>query len=337
MNQLYLEKKMKPPIRIAVSGASGQISYSLLFRIVTGDMLGKTQPVILKLLDITESQSALSGVAMELEDFAFPLLSDLVVTDDPKIAFRDADIVLLVGALPRGKGMERKDLLEINGEIFAAQGKALDEVANRDVKVTVIGNPANTNTLITMKNAPGLKPYNFSSMMRLDHNRALSQIAKKITRSVSDISKMVVWGNHSSTQYPDLSFAETDSLSINTLINNQEWVENYFIPTVQGRGMSIIKARGLSSAASAANAAINHVHDWVFGTKKNDWTSMGIPSDGSYGIPEGVIYSYPVVCENGSYKIFQGLEINEFSKRRMKITYEELVEERALISHLLNK
>ena len=337
MNQLYLEKKMKPPIRIAVSGASGQISYSLLFRIVTGDMLGKTQPVILKLLDITESQSALNGVAMELEDCAFPLLSDLVVTDDPKIAFRDADIVLLVGALPRGKGMERKDLLEINGEIFAAQGKALDEVANRDVKVTVIGNPANTNTLITMKNAPGLKPYNFSSMMRLDHNRALSQIAMKITRSVSDISKMVVWGNHSGTQYPDLSFAETDNLSINTLINNQEWVENYFIPTVQGRGMSIIKARGLSSAASAANATINHVHDWVFGTKRNDWTSMGIPSDGSYSIPEGVIYSYPVVCENGSYKIFQGLEINEFSKKRMKITYEELVKERALISHLLNK
>ena len=337
MNQPYLEKKIKPPIRIAVSGASGQISYSLLFRIVTGDMLGKNQPVILKLLDITESQSALSGVAMELEDCAFPLLSDLVVTDNPKVAFRDANIVLLVGALPRGKGMERKDLLEINGKIFAAQGKALDEVANRDVKVTVIGNPANTNTLITMKNAPGLKPYNFSAMMRLDHNRALSQIAMKITRSVSDISKMVVWGNHSGTQYPDLSFAEIDSLSINALINNQEWVENYFIPTVQNRGMSIIKARGLSSAASAANAAINHVHDWFFGTKKNDWTSMGIPSDGSYGIPEGVIYSYPVVCENGSYKIFQGLEINEFSKKKMKITYEELVEERALISHLLNK
>jgi malate dehydrogenase len=328
---------MKPPIRIAVSGASGQISYSLLFRIVTGDMLGKDQPVILKLLDITEAQSALNGVAMELEDCAFPLLSDLIFTDDPKIAFRDADIVLLVGALPRGKGMERKDLLEINGKIFAAQGKALDEVANRDVKITVIGNPANTNTLITMKNAPGLKPCNFSAMMRLDHNRALSQIAMKIRRSVSDISKMVVWGNHSGTQYPDLSFAEIDNLSVSTLINNQEWVENYFIPTVQGRGMSIIKARGLSSAASAANAAINHVHDWVFGTKKNDWTSMGIPSDGSYGIPEGVIYSYPVVCKNGSYEIFQGLEINEFSKKRMKTTHEELVEERALITHLLNK
>ena len=233
--------------------------------------------------------------------------------------------------------MERKDLLEINGKIFAAQGKALDEVANRDVKITVIGNPANTNTLITMKNAPGLKPCNFSAMMRLDHNRALSQIAMKITRSVSDISKMVVWGNHSGTQYPDLSFAEIDNLSVSTLINNQEWVENYFIPTVQGRGMSIIKARGLSSAASAANAAINHVHDWVFGTKRNDWTSMGIPSDGSYDIPEGVIYSYPVVCKNGSYEIFQGLEINEFNKKIMKTTYEELVEERSLITHLINK
>lgn len=328
---------MKPPILVAVSGASGRISYSLLFRIVAGDMLGKDQPVILKLLDITKSQLTLSGVAMELEDCAFPLLLDLVVTDDPKIAFRDADIVLLVGALPRDKGMERKDLLEINGEIFAGQGKALDEVANRDVKVTVIGNPVNTNTLIAMKNAPGLKPYNFSAMMRLDHNRALSQTAMRITRSVSDISKMVVWGNHSGTQYPDLSFAETNNLSVNTLINNQEWVENYFIPTVQGRGMSIIKARGLSSAASAANAAINHVHDWVLGTKKNDWTSMGIPSDGSYGIPEGVIYSYPVVCENSSYKIFQGLEITEFSRKRMKTTYEELVEERAMITHLLGK
>jgi malate dehydrogenase len=328
---------MKSPIRVAVSGASGQISYSLLFRIVTGDMLGKDQPVILQLLDIPESQSALSGVVMELEDCAFPLLSDLVVTDDPKIAFRDADIVLLVGARPRGKGMERKDLLKINGEIFTAQGKALDEVANRDVKVTVVGNPANTNALITMKNAPGLKPDNFSAMMRLDHNRALSQIAMKIARPVSGISQMVVWGNHSGTQYPDLSFAEIDNLSVNTLINNQEWVENDFIPTVQGRGMSIIKARGLSSAASAANAAINHVHDWVFGTKKNDWTSMGIPSDGSYDIPEGVIYSYPVICENGSYKIFQELEISEFSRKRMQITYEELVEEREAIKHLLGK
>jgi malate dehydrogenase len=328
---------MKSPIRVAISGASGQISYSLLFRIATGDMLGKDQPVILQLLDIPESQSALKGVVMELEDCAFPLLSDLVVTDDPIIAFRDAEIVLLVGARPRGKGMERKDLLKINGEIFTAQGKALDVVASRDVKVTVVGNPANTNALITMHNAPGLKPVNFSAMMRLDHNRALSQIAMKLTRPVSGISKMVVWGNHSATQYPDLSFAETDNLSVNTLINNQEWVENNFIPTVQDRGMSIIKARGLSSAASAANAAIDHVYDWVFGTKMNDWTSMSIPSDGSYDIPEGVIYSYPVICQDGSYKIVQGLEISAFSRKRMQTTYEELVQERHAIKHLLGK
>lgn len=327
---------MKSPIRVAVSGASGQISYSLLFRIATGDMLGKDQPVILQLLDIPESQSALKGVVMELEDCAFPLLSEIVVTDNSRIAFRDADIVLLVGARPRGKGMERKDLLKINGEIFTTQGRALDEVASRDVKVTVVGNPVNTNALITMKNAPGLKPNNFSAMMRLDHNRALSQLAMKLSKPVSSISKMVVWGNHSATQYPDLSFAETEKLSVNTLINNQEWVENDFIPTVQDRGMSIIKARGLSSAASAANAAIDHVHDWIFGTKKNDWTSMSILSDGSYDIPEGVIYSYPVICENGTFKIVQGLEISEFSRKRMQTTYKELVEERETIKHLLN-
>ncbi|TFH12035.1 MAG: malate dehydrogenase, partial [Nitrosomonadales bacterium] len=254
---------MKPPIRVAVSGASGQIGYSLLFRIATGDMLGKDQPIILQLLDIPESQMPLKGIVMELEDCAFPLLSNVIATDDPKIAFRDASIVLLVGARPRGKGMERKDLLKINGAIFTTQGKALDEVANRGVKVTVIGNPVNTNALITMKNAPGLKPSNFSAMMRLDHNRALSQIAIKLAKPVYSISKMVVWGNHSATQYPDLSYAEIDNIAVNTLINNQEWVENDFIPTVQERGMSIIKARGLSSAASAANAAIDHVHDWV--------------------------------------------------------------------------
>jgi malate dehydrogenase len=328
---------MKPPIRVAVSGASGQIGYSLLFRIATGDMLGKDQPIILQLLDIPESQMPLKGIVMELEDCAFPLLSNVIATDDPKIAFRDASIVLLVGARPRGKGMERKDLLKINGAIFTTQGKALDEVANRGVKVTVIGNPVNTNALITMKNAPGLKPSNFSAMMRLDHNRALSQIAIKLAKPVYSISKMVVWGNHSATQYPDLSYAEIDNIAVNTLINNQEWVENDFIPTVQERGMSIIKARGLSSAASAANAAIDHVHDWVFGTKKNDWTSMSIPSDGSYGIPKGVIYSYPVVCQGGDYKIVQGLEINNFSKKKMQTTYEELVEERESVKHLLGK
>ncbi|MEE8529518.1 MAG: malate dehydrogenase [Nitrosomonadaceae bacterium] len=326
---------MKPPIRVAVSGATGQIGYSLLFRIATGDMLGKDQPIILQLLDIPQSQFALKGIVMELEDCAFPLLANIVATDNPKIAFRDAGIVLLVGARPRGKGMERKDLLKTNGEIFTTQGKALDEVANRDVKVTVVGNPVNTNALITMKNAPGLKPDNFSAMMRLDHNRALSQIAIKLAQPVSGISKMVVWGNHSTTQYPDLSYAEIDSRNVSNLINNPAWVKSSFIPTVQDRGMSIIKARGMSSAASAANAAIDHVHDWVFGTKENDWTSMSIPSDGSYDIPEGVIYSHPVICQDGVYKIVQGLEISEFSKEKMHATYTELVEERESVKHLL--
>ncbi len=326
---------MKPPIRVAVSGATGQIGYSLLFRIATGDMLGKDQPIILQLLDIPQSQFALKGIVMELEDCAFPLLANIVATDNPKIAFRDAGIVLLVGARPRGKGMERKDLLKTNGEIFNTQGKALDEVANRDVKVTVVGNPVNTNALITMKNAPGLKPDNFSAMMRLDHNRALSQIAIKLAQPVSGISKMVVWGNHSTTQYPDLSYAEIDSRNVSNLINNPAWVKSSFIPTVQDRGMSIIKARGMSSAASAANAAIDHVHDWVFGTKENDWTSMSIPSDGSYDIPEGVIYSHPVICQDGVYKIVQGLEISEFSKEKMHATYTELVEERESVKHLL--
>ncbi len=326
---------MKPPIRVAVSGATGQIGYSLLFRIATGDMLGKDQPIILQLLDIPQSQFALKGIVMELEDCAFPLLANIVATDNPKIAFRDAGIVLLVGARPRGKGMERKDLLKTNGEIFTTQGKALDEVANRDVKVTVVGNPVNTNALITMKNAPGLKPDNFSAMMRLDHNRALSQIAIKLAQPVSGISKMVVWGNHSTTQYPDLSYAEIDSRNVSNLINNPAWVKSSFIPTVQDRGMSIIKARGMSSAASAANAAIDHVHDWVFGTKENDWTSMSIPSDGSYDIPEGVIYSHPVICQDGVYKIVQGLEISEFSKEKMRATYAELVEERESVKHLL--
>lgn len=326
---------MKPPVRVAVSGATGQIGYSLLFRIATGDMLGKDQPIILQLLDIPQSQFALKGIVMELEDCAFPLLANIVATDNPKIAFRDAGIVLLVGARPRGKGMERKDLLKTNGEIFTTQGKALDEVANRDVKVTVVGNPVNTNALITMKNAPGLKPDNFSAMMRLDHNRALSQIAIKLAQPVSGISKMVVWGNHSTTQYPDLSYAEIDSRNVSNLINNPAWVKSSFIPTVQDRGMSIIKARGMSSAASAANAAIDHVHDWVFGTKENDWTSMSIPSDGSYDIPEGVIYSHPVICQDGVYKIVQGLEISKFSKEKMHATYTELVEERESVKHLL--
>jgi len=328
---------MKPPIRVAVTGATGQIGYSLLFRIATGNMLGKDQPIILQLLDISQAQLTLKGIVMELEDCAFPLLANVTATDDPKIAFHDTSIVLLIGARPRSKDMERKDLLKINAAIFTTQGKALDEVANRDVKVTVVGNPVNTNALITMKNAPRLKPGNFSAMMRLDHNRALSQVAIKLARPVSSISKMVVWGNHSTTQYPDLSYAEVDSRNVNGLINNPSWVENYFIPTVQERGMSIIKARGLSSAASAANAVIDHVHDWVFGTKENDWTSMSIPSDGSYGISEGVIYSHPVICQDGVYKIVQGLEINDFSKKKIQATYEELIEERGSVKHLLGK
>ncbi len=328
---------MKPPIRVAVTGATGQIGYSLLFRIATGDMLGKDQPIILQLLDIPQSQFALKGIVMELEDCAFPLLASVVATDDPRIAFRDTSIVLLVGAQPRSKDMERKDLLKTNGAIFTTQGKALDEVANRDVKVTVVGNPVNTNALITMKNAPGLKPGNFSAMMRLDHNRALSQIAIKLARPVSSISKMVVWGNHSATQYPDLSYAEIDSRNISNLINNPAWVKSSFIPTVQDRGMSIIKARGMSSAASAANAAIDHVHDWVFGTMENDWTSMSIPSDGSYGISEGVIYSHPVICQDGVYQIVQGLKINDLSKEKMQATYKELEEERESVKHLLGE
>ena len=326
---------MKSPIRVAVSGAAGQIDYSLLFRIAAGDMLGKDQPVILQLLDIPQSQAALKGVVMELDDCAFPLLAGVVATDDPKVAFRDVGIAMLVGARPRSKGMERKDLLEANGAIFTTQGRALDEVAKRDVKILVVGNPANTNAYIAMRNAPGLKPANFSAMLRLDHNRALSQVAAKLGKPVSSLSKMVVWGNHSATQYPDLNHAEVDGKKAAGLINDNAWVEGTFIPTVQKRGAAIIEARGLSSAASAANAAIDHIHDWVFGTRENDWVPMGIPSDGSYGIPEGVIYGYPVTCQGGSYKIVQGLEISAFGKTKMQATYQELVEERDSVKHLL--
>ena len=330
---------MKSPIRVAVSGAAGQINYSLLFRIAAGDMLGQDQPVILQLLDIPQSQAALKGVVMELDDCAFPLLAGVVATDDPKVAFRDVGVAMLVGARPRSKGMERKDLLEANGAIFTTQGRALDEVAKRDVKILVVGNPANTNAYIAMRNAPSLKPANFSAMLRLDHNRALSQAAAKLGKPVSSLSKMVVWGNHSATQYPDLNHAEVDAENKTekavSLINDTAWVENTFIPTVQKRGAAIIEARGLSSAASAANAAIDHIRDWVFGTRENDWVSMGIPSDGSYGIPEGVIYGYPVTCQGGAYKIVQGLEISAFSKTKMQATYQELVEERDSVKHLL--
>lgn len=327
---------MKPPIRIAVTGATGQICYSLLFRIASGDMLGKDQPIILQLLDIPGSQSLFDGLVMELLDCAFPLLNDVITTDQPKIAFKDVDIALLVGARPRTQNMERKDLLTANGPIFCEQGHALDKVASRDVKVLVVGNPANTNAYIAMKNAPSLKLSNFSAMLRLDHNRALVQIAQKLSQPISNISRLTVWGNHSNTQYPDLNHALVGSDKVISQIHDSDWIDDYFVPTVQNRGMAIISARdGKSSAASAANAIINHVHDWIFGTKENDWTSMGIPSDGSYGIPEGVIYSFPVICQAGNYQIVQGIEIDETSQQRMNASYQELITEREAIKHLL--
>ncbi|MBX9810220.1 MAG: malate dehydrogenase [Burkholderiales bacterium] len=328
---------MKRPMRVAVTGAAGQIGYSMLFRIASGEMLGKDQPVILQLLEIPDekAQKALKGVMMELDDCAFPLLQSMVATSDPMVAFKDADVALLVGARPRGPGMERKDLLEANGKIFGPQGKALSEVASRDVKVLVVGNPANTNCLITMKNAPGLQAGNFSAMMRLDHNRALTQVAQKTGRPVASVRKMTVWGNHSATQYPDLFHAEVDGQNAAKLINDQKWVEDYFIPTIQKRGAAIIEARGLSSAASAANAAMDHVRNWIYGTGDGDWVSMGIPSDGSYDIPEGVIYGYPVTCKNGKYEIVKGLDISDFSRSRMQATLKELHEERDSIKHLL--
>jgi malate dehydrogenase len=326
---------MKRPLRVAVTGAAGQIGYSLLFRIASGEMLGKDQPVILQLLDITPALPALKGVVMELDDCAFPLLQSIVATDDPKVAFKDADVALLVGARPRSKGMERKDLLEANGAIFTTQGRALSEVAGRDVKVLVVGNPANTNCYIAMRNAKELKPTNFSAMMRLDHNRALTQIAQKVGKPVASVRKMTVWGNHSATQYPDIFSVEVDGQKVAALINDQNWLEKDFIPTIQQRGAAIIQARGLSSAASAANAAMDHIRDWVNGTRDGDWVSMGIPSDGTYGIPEGVIYGYPVVCRNGGYEIVKGIGISDFSRGRMEATLKELQEERDSIKHLL--
>ena len=326
---------MRHPIRVAITGAAGQIGYSLLFRIAAGEMLGKDQPVILQLLDIPQLLPSLKGVVMELEDCAFPLLAGVTMTEDPKVAFRDAGIALLVGARPRSKDMERKDLLEANGAIFSAQGRALDEAARRDVKILIVGNPANTNAYIAMKNAPGLKPVNFSAMVRLDHNRALWQLAVKVGRPVSTVRKMIVWGNHSSTQYPDLTHAELDGDRAIDLIDDPAWIESYFIPVVQNRGTEVIRTRGSSSAASAANAAIGHVRDWVFGTRENDWVSMAVPSDGSYGIPDGVMYGFPVVCRGGQYSIVPDLEISPFSREKMEITYRELVEERDSVRHLL--
>jgi malate dehydrogenase len=322
------------PVRITVTGAAGQISYSLLFRIAAGEMLGPNQPVILQMLEITPALDALKGVAMELEDCAFPLLAGMICTDDAEQAFKDADYALLVGARPRGPGMERKDLLEANAAIFSAQGKAINDYASQHIKVLVVGNPANTNALITQRNAPNINPRQFTAMTRLDHNRAMSQIANKTESSINDISHMTVWGNHSATQYPDLYHARVAGKSAIDMVD-QEWFENDFIPTVQQRGAAIIAARGASSAASAANAAIAHMRTWALGSTENDWVSMGVISDGSYGIADGLIYSFPCTCDNGDWSIVEGLDINDFSRAKMIATEKELLEERDAVYHLL--
>jgi len=327
----------KAPMRVAVTGAAGQIGYSLLFRIASGEMLGKDQPVILQLLDLPQAQKAVKGVMMELEDCAFPLLAGMVATDDPNVAFKDVDVCLLVGARPRGPGMERADLLTANGAIFTVQGKAIAENAKEDVRVLVVGNPCNTNAYIARAAAIKVgrtNPNNYHGMLRLDHNRALSQLAARTGRPVASLKKMVVWGNHSPSMYADYRFCESNGDSVKALVNDHAWNNDVFLPTVGKRGAAIIEARGLSSAASAANAAIDHVHDWVLGS--SDWVTMGVPSDGSYGIPEGIIYGFPVTTENGEYKIVQGLEIDEFSRERMTHTLNELLEERDGVKDLLS-
>lgn len=325
---------MKKPVKVAVTGAAGQIGYALLFRIAAGNMLGPDQPVDLHLLEITPALGALEGVVMELNDCAFPLLNNIVATDDPNVAFKDCDFALLVGAMPRKQGMERKDLLSANGGIFGPQGKAINDHASRDVKVLVVGNPANTNALIAQQNAPDLDPKCFTAMVRLDHNRAMSQLAEKTGAHNTDIKKMTIWGNHSSTQYPDLHHATVKGEAALSKVD-QDWYANTFIPDVQQRGAAIIKARGASSAASAASAAIDHMRSWALGTEAGDWVSMGIPSDGSYGIEPGVIYGYPCTCKDGKYEIVQGLEIGEFSRARMDATEKELREEREAVQDLL--
>ncbi|KAF1008411.1 MAG: malate dehydrogenase [Burkholderia sp.] len=324
----------QPAKRVAVTGAAGQIAYSLLFRIANGDLLSKEQPVILQLLDLPQAQDTVKGVVMELDDCAFPLLAGIVITEDPKVAFKDADVALLAGARPRSQDMERKDLLSANAEIFRVQGAALNEIACRDVKVLVVGNPANTNAYIAMKSAPDLPKKNFTALLRLDHNRALSQLAVKSGKPVPSIEKLVVWGNHSPTMYPDFRFASAEGESLLKLINDNVWNQDTFIPTIGKRGAAIIEARGLSSAASAANAVIDHMRDWVLGTN-GKWVTMGIPSDGSYGIPEDIIYGAPVTCENGEYTRVAGLEIDAFSREKMDDTLAELLEERAGVAHLL--
>lgn len=325
---------MKTPVRVTVTGAAGQIGYALIFRIAAGEMLGKDQPVILRLLEITPALKALQGVVMELNDCAFPLVHSIVATDDPTIAFKDTDYALLVGAKPRGPGMERRDLLEANAGIFKVQGRALNDHARRDVKVAVVGNPANTNALTALRSAPDLNGKNFTALTRLDHNRALAQLAAKTDWTVNGIKKLIIWGNHSTTQYPDISHATIGGKPAKTLVD-QAWLEQEFIPRVAKRGAEIINARGASSAASAAHAAIEHVRDWVMGTPSDDWTSMAVASDGSYGIPEGLIYSFPVRTKGGQYQIVQGLSVDEFSRARMEATQKELEEERDAVAEIL--
>ncbi len=325
---------MKNPVRVTITGAAGNIGYALAFRVASGQLFGPEQPVILQLLEIPPALSALQGVVMELNDCAFSSLHGLIATDDPNVAFKDADYAILVGAKPRGPGMERSDLLLGNAKIFSVQGKALNDHAKRDVRVVVVGNPANTNALIAMKNAPDLNPKNFTAMTRLDHNRALSQLGEKTGTHVSKLRHMIIWGNHSTTQYPDINHTLVDGKPALDLVPH-EWVESEFIPTVQKRGAAIIKARGASSAASAASAAIDHMHDWILGTKEGDWVSMAVPSDGSYGIKEGVVFSFPVTCANGEYTIVQGLEINAASQARLDATDKELRSERAAVEDLL--
>ncbi len=324
---------MKKPVRIAVTGAAGQIGYALLFRIAAGDMLGKDQPVILHLLEITPALGALQGVVMELNDCAFPLVQEIVATDSAEVGFKKVDYALLVGARPRGPGMERKDLLEANAQIFSAQGKAINDHASRGIKVLVVGNPANTNALIAQKNAPDLDPGQFTAMTRLDHNRAVTQISEKVGCHNSAVKRMIIWGNHSATQYPDIAHATVNGAAAPAQVDGA-WYREEFIPAVQQRGAAIIKARGASSAASAASSAIDHMRIWATGTAEGDWTSMSIPSDGSYDIEEGIIYSYPVTCKGGKYEIVQGLEIGEFSRKRMDQSASELFEERSAVEHL---
>ncbi len=324
---------MKKPVRVAITGAAGQIGYQLLFRVAAGDMLGPDQPVILQLLEIPPAMEAVKGVVMELEDCAFPLLHGIVATDRPEVAFKDADYALLVGARPRGPGMERKDLLEANAAIFSVQGKAINDHANESIKVLVVGNPANTNALIAQQNAPDIAPVQFTAMTRLDHNRGLAQLSAKIGVHTTDIRRMTIWGNHSSTQYPDIAHALIKEQPATELVDRQ-WYVDTFIPTVQQRGAAIIKARGASSAASAASAAIDHMRSWSLGTPAGDWVSMAVPSDGSYGIAPGIIFSYPVTCQDGRYSIVQGLDMDEFSRKRLAETEQELREERAAVEHL---